>query len=334
MAIAAGGVEVGDAPFGDPCRRAGAHPAAKFCIIDNAVNNAGALASIGASPCHSLQVLRCGRAASTACTTHFNPEVRTMAIRNHVLLETNYRRLRDHPPRVAVLPWGATEAHNYHLPYGTDAIQATSFAQRAAELAAADGARVIVLPVIPFGNDQQQLDQVCTISITTPTATALLRDIARSLVAQGIDRLVIVNAHGGNQFQPLVRDLQSELPILIVVANFYQMVPDVRAAVFDAPGDHADETETSLMLHLRPDLVELHRAGAGERIAPAIDGLRQPGFWTPRPWSACHPDTGSGDPSLATAQKGQSYFDAIVRSLATALVDLSAANKGDLPYLR
>ena len=67
-------------------------------------------------------------------------------------------------PKVAILPWGATEAHNYHLPYGTDVIEATRIAERAAELAHDRGASVIVLPTIPFGNDEQQLDQACTIS--------------------------------------------------------------------------------------------------------------------------------------------------------------------------
>ena len=256
-----------------------------------------------------------------------------MTIRNHLLLETNYRRLKENPPNVAILPWGATEAHNYHLPYGTDVIEATCLAERGAELASAKDARVVVLPTIPFGNDQQQLDQICTISITTPTASALLRDIARSLVTQGIDRLVIVNAHGGNQFAPLVRDLQAELPILIVVANFYDMTPDVRESTFDVPGDHADESETSLMLHLKPELVELDQAGDGSRVEFEIEGMRQPGVWTPRPWSSCHPDTGSGDPSQATELKGKQYFDALSEALAKLLVDLSAAKMGEIPYL-
>ena len=157
--------------------------------------------------------------------------------------------------------------------------------------------------------------------------------MARSLVRQGIDRLVILNAHGGNQFQPLVRDLQSEHGLLMVVANFYQMCPQAKAEVFDAPGDHADELETSLLLHLCPELVELSNAGPGTRVPFAIRGLNQPGVWTPRPWSRSHPDTGSGDPSQATAEKGQRYFDAVTNALAELLVDLANAKKGELPYV-
>jgi creatinine amidohydrolase len=111
------------------------------------------------------------------------------------------------------------------------------------------------------------------------------------------------------------------------------MAPDAKREIFENPGDHADEMETSLLLHLRPDLVELTQAGPGKRNPFAIKGLFQPGIWTPRPWSKCHPDTGSGDPSRATAEKGKRYFEAITAALAELLVDLSNANKGDLPYV-
>jgi creatinine amidohydrolase len=190
-----------------------------------------------------------------------------------------------------------------------------------------------VLPTIPFGNDEQQLDQACTISFRTATAAAILNDVARSLMKQGVDRLVLLNAHGGNQFQPLVRDAQGEYGLLIVVANFYQMAPDVAKATFEVPGDHADEMETSLLLHLCPELVELGKAGRGERVPFAIDSLKQPGVWTPRPWSKSHPDTGSGNPAKATAEKGARFFDAVTEALAKLLVALSNAQKGDLPYL-
>jgi creatinine amidohydrolase len=255
-----------------------------------------------------------------------------MSPRPYLLMEANHKQLMESPPQVAILPWGATEAHNYHLPYGTDVIEATRLAERAAELAHERGARVAVLPTIPFGNDEQQLDQACTISVTTGTAAAILDDVARSLVRQKIDRLVIVNGHGGNQFQPLVRDAQSKHGLLIVVANFYEMVPDAKRAIFETPGDHADELETSLLLHLQPDVVELPQAGRGKRTPFAIKGLVQPGVWTPRPWSKSHPDTGSGDPSHATAEKGKQYFEAVTAALAEVFVDLANAKKGQLPY--
>jgi creatinine amidohydrolase len=178
-----------------------------------------------------------------------------MPPRPFLLMEANHKQLTAEPPQVAVLPWGATEAHNWHLPYGTDVIEATCIAERAAELADERGASVAVLPTIPFGNNEQQLDQACTISITTATAAAILDDVVRSLARQNVDRLVIINAHGGNQLQPLVRDAQSKHGLLIVVVNFYEMAPDMKTTTFENPGDHADEMETSLLLHLRPEVV-------------------------------------------------------------------------------
>ena len=256
-----------------------------------------------------------------------------MPSRPFILLEANYRQLLDYKPNLAVLPWGATEAHNYHLPHGTDIIEASEVAAKAAEIAHGRGARPIVLPAIPFGNNEQQLDQVATISITTRTAAAILRDVVRSLGRQKIDRLLIVNAHGGNELKPLIRDIGSEFKILMVLANFWQMrpyKPDERA---QNEGDHANEMETSLLLHLHPDHVDMTVAGSGKRIPFTVEGLNQPGVWTPRPWSASHPDTGSGDPSFSTAEKGKAFFESCAAAVAETIVGLSKATKGRLPYI-
>jgi creatinine amidohydrolase len=244
---------------------------------------------------------------------------RSNSPRPYVLHEANYRQLLDDRPKVAVLPWGATEAHNYHLPHGTDVIEATAMAQRAAELARERGAKPIVLPAIPFGNDEQQLDQVATISFTTATALAILRDVVRSLV--------IFNGHGGNEFKPLVRDLQSEFNSLIVVVNFFQVAKYQHDPRCKIPGDHADEMETSLLLHLCPEWVKLNQAGKGDRVPFAMASLSQPGMWTPRPWTASHPDTGSGDPTFATAEKGKAFFETICTKVADLLVDLSVKDR-------
>ena len=253
--------------------------------------------------------------------------------RPYVLEEANYRQLKEHRPNVAVLPWGATEAHNYHLPHGTDVIEATTVAQAAAAVAHGRGARVVVLPTIPFGNNAQQLDQVATISFRTETAAAILDDVCHSLSRQGIDRLVILNAHGGNEFKPIVRDASDEHEMLIVVVNFWQVAPEVLKATFAEPGDHAGEMETSFILHARPDWVVMDQAGDGRTVPFEIEGLRQAGVWTPRPWSTSHPDTGCGDPAAATAEKGRRYLEAVSAAVADVLVGMSSARKGQSPYV-
>ncbi len=256
-----------------------------------------------------------------------------MPPRPYILFEANYKQLQSYAPNVAVLPWGATEAHNYHLPHCTDVIEAQTLAERAGKIANEAGARLVVLPAIPFGNDSQQLDQVATISISTATAAAILGDVARSLAAQKIDRLVILNAHGGNEFKPIVRDIQSATGVLIVVINFFQMRQDLLDEIFDDAGDHAGEMETSFLLHVCPEWVCLDQAGEGKRVPFQLKGLGGPGVWTPRPWSRSHPDTGSGDPRRATAEKGERYVAAIAEQIAGVLVSLSNAKKGELPYV-
>ena len=256
-----------------------------------------------------------------------------MPPRPFVLHEANYRQLLDHRPNVAVLPWGATEAHNYHLPHGTDVIEATTLAERSAEEATRRGAKVIVLPTIPFGNNAQQLDQVATISIQTATAAAILADVAHSLTSQGIDRLVLLNAHGGNDFKPLIRDVQARYRMLIVVINFWQMAPQAVDEIFADAGDHAGELETSFLLDVRPEWVLMEQAGEGKAVPFKLASLKKPGVWTPRPWSATHPDTGSGNPVQSTADKGRRYAEAVSREIAEILVELSRAKKGESPYL-
>lgn len=257
----------------------------------------------------------------------------TTAPRPYVLHEANYRQLLDYQPTVAVLPWGATEAHNYHLPHGTDVIEAGEVAAAAAGLAYDRGAKPIVLPTIPFGNNGQQLDQVATIHCSTSTAQSILRDVALSLKKQNIDRLVILNGHGGNEFKPLVRDLQLEFDLLVIVVNFWAAAATLHDSLFEErSGDHANEMETSLLLHLRPDWVVMDQAGPGARIPFVLKTIAEVGGWTPRPWSKVHPDTGSGDPSAATAEKGKKYFEAIASDIAKLLVELANAQKGDLPY--
>ena len=175
--------------------------------------------------------------------------------RPHVLHEASYRQVLDLKPNVAVLPWGATEAHNYHLPYGTDVIEATALGEATVERANAEGARCILLPTLPFGNDNMQLSQVVTITMRTATQQAVLHDVAESLVRQGMDRLVLLNFHGGNEFKSLIRDVMLDLPIFITQIHGYQTDTSHLKLLAEPGGDHANEMETSLVLHLAPEWV-------------------------------------------------------------------------------
>src|SRR3954469_7306697 len=120
--------------------------------------------------------------------------------RPFVLAETTWKTVDATPYEVAVLPWGATEAHNYHLPYATDNVQSEHVAIRAAERAWNNGARTVVLPTVPFGVNTTQLDIKLCINMNPGTQALVLRDIISSLDGQGVPKLLVVNGHGGNDF--------------------------------------------------------------------------------------------------------------------------------------
>ncbi|MDZ7310954.1 MAG: creatininase family protein, partial [candidate division KSB1 bacterium] len=144
--------------------------------------------------------------------------------RPYILAETTWKTVRETPYEVAILPWGATEAHNYHLPYSTDVIESDRIAAEAARLAWEAGARVIVLPTMPFGVNTGQLDIKLTINMNPSTQLAVLNDIAASLALQGIPKLVVLNGHGGNDFRQIIRELLPKHKILICTLDWYRII--------------------------------------------------------------------------------------------------------------
>jgi creatinine amidohydrolase len=246
-----------------------------------------------------------------------------------VLAESTWKQVRRTEYSVAVLPWGATEAHNYHLPYATDNVQAEQVAIRAAERAWAEGARVVVLPTVPFGVNTTQLDIPLCLNMNPSTQLALLGDLAASLEGQGIRKLLILNGHGGNDFRQIVRELQPRTRVFLSVINWWSCV-DVRRFISE-PGDHAGEAETSAMLHLAPDLVRpLEEAGSGRAKASRLRGIREGWAWAPRRWTQVTSDTGIGDPSKSTPEKGEAYVAAAVERITEFLVELAAVSLDDL----
>src|SRR5712692_4719332 len=109
-----------------------------------------------------------------------------MPARPYVLNELTWKTVRDTRYEVAVLPWGATEAHNLHLPYTTDNIEAEGIAAAAARLAWDRGARVVVLPLVPFGVNTGQLDIPLCVNLNPSTQALVLRDVASALAGQGV----------------------------------------------------------------------------------------------------------------------------------------------------
>lgn len=243
-------------------------------------------------------------------------------MRPYILAETNWKHLKDESVELAILPWGATEAHNYHLPYATDNIESDCIAAEAARIAWEQGAKVIVLPTIPFGVNTGQSDIYLDININPSTQLAILRDVITVLQRQKINKFLILNSHGGNDFKTMLRELGLEFPdMFLATSNWFQAME--RGEYFQMDGDHAEEMETSLLLHLTPDLVmPKNEWGEGREKKHKINEFSESWLWTERKWSSITDDTGVGNPEYATREKGEKFFGDVTRKIGKVLVDL------------
>ena len=239
------------------------------------------------------------------------------------LTTTNLDRISRRTYEVAVLPVGATEPHNRHLPEGEDVFHSTYVARRGCELAWPQCESVLCLPTIPYGVDCNLMAFPLAIHVAQATLDAMVRDIVTSLKHHGIRKTVIVNGHGGNDFMPLIRQVQSDLPVHVFLCDWWKVALDQYHEIFEASDDHAGEFETSVALALHPEFVELDVARDGAPRPFRFDALRQGWVRTSRDFSRLNDHCGVGDPSRASAEKGQRYLDLVCERLSTFLVELA-----------
>lgn len=253
-----------------------------------------------------------------------------MPTRPYLLTETTWKTVKATPYEIAILPWGATEAHNYHLPFGTDNLQCDYIAAESARRAWERGAKAVVLPTVPFGVNTSQLDIKLTINMNPSTQAAVLHDVAASLAQQGVPKLVVLNGHGGNDFRQMIRELQPlHNELFICAVNWYQV--EAWDEYFADLGDHGGEVETSVMLHLAPHLVRpLEEAGDGSVRGFKLAAFREKWAWAPRHWTRVTRDTGVGNPAAATAAKGEKFVTAVIEKIADFLVELAATSMEEL----
>jgi creatinine amidohydrolase len=251
-------------------------------------------------------------------------------MRPYILAESNWKTVKDTDYTLAILPWGATEAHNYHLPYGTDIIEADHVAAEAARIAWQQGTKVIVLPAIPFGVNTGQFDVKLDMNMNPSTQFAVLTDVVDVLNRQGIYKLIILNSHGGNDFKQMIRELSLKFPKMFLCScNWYQAVDQKQ--FFENKDDHAGEMETSVIMHLTPHLVRpLAEAGDGAAKKFKITAIREGWAWSERKWLKVTKDTGVGDPRKATKEKGEKYFSAVTEKVAQLFQEVAQTPNDDL----
>jgi creatinine amidohydrolase len=231
-----------------------------------------------------------------------------------------------HEQTIAVVPIAAVEQHGPHMPTGTDAILCTAIAE-AVEQALPE--QIVLTPTVWLGASAHHLRLGATLNSELTTYVATLCDLARSLLEDGTQRLLLLNGHGGN-IDPMriaLRQLQPMYPQALLAAGCYWSVADeLRAATLEGEHSfvgHACEFETSLMLHLRPDLVDERRVDAGPLIPDQIDGLFIARDMRQRTQAGY-----TGRPDLASPSKGKRLFEGIVTRLTAAIQRLLTQPQG------
>jgi creatinine amidohydrolase len=252
-----------------------------------------------------------------------------------VLAEQTHASIRAAKWEVAVLPFGATEPHNLHMPYGTDTFQVDLLGRKACQYAFERGAKVLLLPTIPFGvnTNHLQVPGAVTLSVSPTTLLKLLTDLVDGLARQGIRKLLLLNGHGGNELKPLMRELHHVTPVFICLCDWYRLATDQYRGLFTEPGEHADEVETSFGLAYFPELVDVRKAGPGVARPSRFEAINKGWISITRPWHLLTADTGLGNPAAATAVKGERLVAILVERLGGFLVELARSTMDEtFPY--
>lgn len=239
------------------------------------------------------------------------------------LFSTNLHRTRDRHYEVAVLPVGATEPHNFHLPHGIDVIQADAVAKRCCRQAWEKCQAIMALPPLPYGVDCNLMAFPYAIHVSQAVLDAMIGEIIASLAQHEIRKIVIVNGHGGNEFKPLVRQIQSDLDVHVFLCNWWQVGLDRYKEIFDEPDNHAGEMETSAAMTLCPDLVEFENAASGQTPPTRFEAVNNGWIYTSRDFGKMNDHCAVGNPAKSSAEKGRVYLDLVCGRLTEFLIQLA-----------
>lgn len=225
---------------------------------------------------------------------------------------------------IAILPVASTEQHGPHLATGVDAYLCGEICRRAAEKLAAAGTSAVVAPTLWAGLAEHHMDFGGSFTLSVGTYHALLRELCESMLRAGFERLVIVNGHGGNvsALNALSAELTLELEAPVAITTYWHLADEAFAAILEDQQSvlHACEAETSMMMAVRPDLVDRDRLA--DAVGPMAD---RAGSVLNRPlhrWRSFREMTASGvigDARRATPEKGERLLEAAAEALASRL---------------
>jgi creatinine amidohydrolase len=234
---------------------------------------------------------------------------------------------------IAILPTAAVEQHGPHLPVGTDTIINTHLCALLAARAP-DDLDLRILPVMAVGKSNEHLWASGTLTLTATTALAAWTEIGLSVARAGVRKIVILNSHGGNAdlISILARELRVQAGMLAVRLGWgaHGLPPGVYSAQEERFGIHGGDMETSLLLHFRPETVDMtaardFRSTAEAASIPPIGAVA-------RGWvsSDLNPAGVVGEAHLATAEKGRLTADHFVSSVLALLHEVASEDIGPL----
>ena len=220
-----------------------------------------------------------------------------------------------------LLPVGVIERHGTHLPLGTDAICVQDVARRAAEIEPA-----VIFPQYYFGQIHEARHQPGTIAVRCTLLLELLENVCEEIARNGLRKIVLLNGHGGNLgFFEYFRHMLQERPrdfVLHVIQISDYLTPVRKSAEWQAmrevaEGGHAGETETSSVMAVRGDLVDMDTVGDDPSVWEAMGRLKHiPGGTSMLAWYADYPNHHAGDPRTATPEKGEFLHEGYARQVA------------------
>jgi creatinine amidohydrolase len=245
--------------------------------------------------------------------------------------EVEWRKLRADQLReqarqdaVVIVPVAALEQHGPHLPVEVDTMLGETVARRTAEKAVAMGTPTVVLPVLWTGISEHHMSFGGTVTLDYAAFAMLVAGVVRSVLRHGFRRIVLLNAHGGNEnaLRTITDDLTPKLGVPIVQFTYWYAAAVAIAKILEQQGglQHACEAETSMMMAVRPELVAADRIPlAKSNTSPGLSDVVGGGVYS---WRSIGSRSGSGvigHPEAASAEKGERLFDAISEALATKL---------------
>jgi creatinine amidohydrolase len=246
-------------------------------------------------------------------------------------VEVEWRKLRADQLReqarhdaIVILPVASLEQHGPHLPVEVDSMLGETVAVRAARKVVVKGQQTVVLPVLWTGLSEHHMSFGGTITLDFPAFASMVEGVCRSVLRHGFQRIVLLNAHGGNEnaLRTITDELTPKFGVPIVQFTYWYAAAVAIAKILETQSVlmHACEAETSMMLAVRPELVAMDRAGmAKANSTPDVADVVGGGVYRWRTIGARSSSGVIGNPEAATAEKGERLFEAISTALAEKL---------------